>query len=283
MICTNNKNNYDNLKLSIITICLNEKNIEDTCKSIISQKFRNYEWIVVDGGSTDGTIDIIHKYIKFINILISEKDDGRYFAMNKGIEHALGEYILFLNGGDYLAHEFVLENIFCYKPITGLESISLNLQNDILHGEVSLKENGMMPWPHWKIGPQTIDLNYFSDFHSLPHQATFIKRELFMKYGLYNTNYIYASDYEWFLRVIIKYGASTSYLPIIVSVYNFEGISSRSIDKLPLKEAQQIFAFYQKKYIKILIFIVKLFMPYILILILRPVWINIKKILYIIS
>ena len=214
-------------KLTIVTICYNEKYIEDTCRSVAGQTWKNFEWIVVDGGSTDGTLETLERYRAHMRVCISEKDDGRYDAMNKGIVHAQGEYLLFLNGGDYLVNDLVLERIFAYRPPPVFEKLNvhLRLDADILYGEVLAKETGMMPWPCWSIGPQQLTLEYF-EHHTPPHQATFIRRELFEKYGLYDAAYRYAGDREWFMRVLLLHGASSAYVPMPVSVYNFEGLSS---------------------------------------------------------
>lgn len=213
-------------KLSIITICYNEPHIEDTCRSIATQKWKDFEWIVIDGGSTDGSLSVLEQYKDYIDFFISEKDEGRYDAMNKGIALATGEFVLFLNGGDYLVSEDTLNNIFNYKPIPKLENYTnLNFDADIMYGEVLAKETGMMPWPIWTIGPQLLDLDYF-DHHSLPHQATFIRREMFDRCGLYDPTLNFVGDYEWFMRAIFQFNASSCYIPCAISIYNFEGVSS---------------------------------------------------------
>ena len=217
------------LKLSIITICYNEKHIEDTCRSITQQTWKKFEWIVVDGGSTDGaTLQVLEQYKQHMKVFISEKDNGRYDAMNKGIRCASGEYVLFLNGGDYLADDHILEKIFRFRAIPKIASSGLFFNADILYGEVIAKESGMMPWPMWATGPQQFNLKYFSR-HSLPHQATFIRRDLFMKYGGYDASFKSAADLEWFMRVLLLHNVSSSYIPMPVTVYNFDGISSVNI------------------------------------------------------
>ena len=234
-------------KLSIITICFNEKYINDTCYSVVNQSWQDFEWIVVDGGSTDESLNILNQYKDSMQIFISENDDGRYHAMNKGISHARGEYLLFLNGGDYLANNNVLKHIFEYIPISGFENyLNFDLQSDIIYGEILTRETGMMPWPLWTIGPQHFDLEYFSN-HSLPHQATFIRRDLFKQYGYFDQKYVYAGDYEWFMRVILKYNASTTYIPIPVSIYNFEGASSKGIESNQphILEMQKAYNYYK--------------------------------------
>ena len=103
-------------KLSIITVCYNEPNLEKTCKSIIEQTYQDFEWIVVDGGSNEQTQNIWNKYKNRINYFISEKDSGVYNAMNKGIKQSNGEYLLFLNAGDYLFDKDALKITFDRVP-----------------------------------------------------------------------------------------------------------------------------------------------------------------------
>ena len=99
--------------LSIITICYNIKDeIERTCKSIVNQTWQDFEWIVVDGGSIDGTVEVLKKYQDRMSVLISEPDNGLYNAMNKGIVHAKGEWLNFMNGGDEYAVTDALERVF---------------------------------------------------------------------------------------------------------------------------------------------------------------------------
>jgi len=235
----------------------------------------------VDGGSTDGTLDVLERYREHMRVCISEKDGGRYDAMNKGIAHARGEYLLFLNGGDYLVHDRVLERIFEYRPIPGFEFVELRLDADILYGEVLAKETGMMPWPCWPVGPQQLTRKYFANLHSLPHQATFIRRELFEKYGLYDTTYKFAADYEWFMRVLLRHGASSAYVPIAVSVYNFEGASSNGVEdhKPHVLEVKRAYAQYASILDSVLQSLKKLWnhLPEWFKCPLRPAWKWIKK------
>jgi glycosyltransferase involved in cell wall biosynthesis len=234
--------------LSIITICFNEKDIKDTCESIVNQTFQSFEWVVVDGGSNSETLNVLNKYKKHIDVFISEKDNGRYDAMNKGISRSSGKYLLFLNGGDSLYYEKTLENIFQFSVPYGKHNILHSVFDcDILYGEVVTKETGLLPYPAWKTGEQSHDVNFFAG-SSLPHQATFIKKDLFSKYGSYDLDYQYAGDYEWFMRVILKEGVLSQYLPTIVSIYNFDGVSSQSCeaDAPHIIEIQKAFAKYSR-------------------------------------
>ncbi|KKP68380.1 MAG: Glycosyl transferase family protein [Candidatus Moranbacteria bacterium GW2011_GWE1_35_17] len=203
-----------NPKISIITVCYNEENeIADTCKSVVSQNYNNYEWIVVDGGSTDKTLEILDKYKSNISVLISEKDNGVYSAMNKGIKMAKGEYLLFLNGGDYLYDNKVLKKIFHRDLYTG----------DVLYGNccVLKKDNSSVVLDF----PRKINKYFFLD-NCINHQSTFIKKELFEKYGYYDENYKVLADFEKWIcfaknKVILKK------IPFVVSNFkNFDGLSS---------------------------------------------------------
>ena len=118
------------MKLSIITVCLNEKNIERTCKSIVSQTFADFEWIVIDGKSNRNTLNKIKKYKNKISVFISEPDAGIYDAMNKGILSATGDYISFMNAGDTYFSKYALEKVFS-KP----------KDQDIIYGDVNIIKN----------------------------------------------------------------------------------------------------------------------------------------------
>lgn len=234
--------------LSIITICYNEPNIKDTCESIRQQSFKGFEWIVIDGGSTDETCKIIEEYRDNTTHFISEPDKGRYDAMNKGIALASGKYLLFLNGGDYLCHCDTLASAFNYSVPAEMMCLFQWLPTkEIIYGEVIAKETGMMPYPMWRTGEQCHDIDFFAG-NSLPHQATFIQRKLFKRFGVYNGTLKYAADYEWFMRTIVLNNVETQYIPLTISVYNFEGVSSKSIaaEAPHIKEIQTIYHHYSE-------------------------------------
>ena len=209
--------------LSIITICYNEKQIERTCKSIVNQTWQDFEWIVVDGGSTDGTLDILNKYKDRINILISEPDTGIYNAMNKGIKLASGTYLNFMNGGDAFYEENTLENVFKNTTYT----------DDVLYGNYccffnNIKRPNVLPT---KIAPEQWL------YRTLNHQSTFIKKELFNKNGLYNENFKIAADCEKFI-IFYQNGASFKYIPYTISLFDMEGISTFNAKKLAQERRQ---------------------------------------------
>lgn len=202
-------------KLSIVTINLNNaEGLLKTINSIISQSEKPFEYLIIDGGSTDNSIEVIRKYEKSLAYWISEKDKGVYEAMNKGTRAATGNYLLFLNSGDVLADERVLEKINL-----------ANLSSDIIYGDLLLGyDNGTKILKQY---PDRLTFDYFFRHESLPHPATFIRRSLFSKVGFYNQQLNIVADWEFWLKAIFLYGASYKRIPIPVSIFELNGISSQ--------------------------------------------------------
>ena len=231
-------------KVSIITVCRNEKLIEETCRSVAAQVFDDFEWLVIDGASTDGTLEVLNRYRGYMSFFISEPDGGIYEAMNKGIREARGEYLLFLNGGDTLADPLVLARLFRFETDNPLLApLKPTLKADIVFGEIVSRETGFMPWPIMPVGRRRLGLVFFK-MHTLPHQATFIRKSLFEKIGPYDTGYKIVGDYEWFMRAVLRRRASYEYVPLVVSIFNFEGVSARpgSVSHLEHKRAYRKYA-----------------------------------------
>ena len=162
--------------LSIITINRNNANgLKRTIESVIAQTFKDFEWIVIDGASTDESIDVIKKYAEHFTYWISEKDSGVYDAMNKGIQKAHGKYLLFMNSGDMLA-----EN-------TSIEQMSLDKMDvDLIGGIAKVDDTSEMITP-----PAALTLRHLLQYGNVSHQACIIRRELFEKIGLYSTDLPY--------------------------------------------------------------------------------------------
>lgn len=206
------------LKLSIITINYNNAaGLEKTIESVVNQNFDNYEYIVIDGGSSDNSKSIIEKYQSKIADWVSEKDAGIYNAMNKGIAKAKGEYCLFLNSGDYLCNSYVLFNVFKINFIADI--IYGNMQIDYGNGKI---EFGKMP-------AKLTFKKMFLD--TLWHPVSFIKRSLFQTYGLYNEKYKLVADYDFFFNVIVMKSVATQHVNIDICVFNMQGVSSLIINK----------------------------------------------------
>lgn len=215
------------MKISIITICYNEPDIKKTCESIVNQTYQDFEWIVIDGGSNEQTLDILNTYKSRINVFISEKDAGIYNAMNKGINLAKGDYLNFLNAGD------------TYYDNNSLSKASKYLDNiDIIFGDLKFLQVGKYRRKFVKKYPDKIEPGWFID-ESLPHPSSFIKKELFDKFGLYNENYKIVSDWEKWIEFFEVNKCSYKHIPITISSYNCSGIASNS-DALQQKERAEV-------------------------------------------
>lgn len=205
----NNLKNHQSL-ITIITVVFNDvKNIESTILSIINQTYANIEYIIIDGGSTDGTVNIIKKYSNKISYWISESDKGIYDAMNKGIEKANGEWVNFMNSGDRFTSNNVIEKIFN-------NSIDKNIQ--VIYGSVLLKENGT------QILRKPTSLNNITKHIPFCHQSSFTRLKKFY----FDTNYKIAADYKMFYDIYNIYGKKAFLCKsnIVIAVYECEnGVS----------------------------------------------------------
>lgn len=208
--------------ISIITVCYNIKDeIERTCESIISQTNPNYEWIVVDGDSTDGTVDILNKYKDKMSVFISEKDTGIYNAMNKGIKRATGEWCIFMNGGDCFASNNIIEK---FSQLDGIYEYA-----DVIYGDVDfINQNEKRKTINY---PYPLTKSYFHNGNTINHQSTFIKKELFKKYGCYNENYRIVSDWEKWIIFFVN-GCKFIKWDIVIANFYRGGISSTQIEKI---------------------------------------------------
>lgn len=208
------------LRVSVITVCLNCRDlIEKTITSVISQSCPNIQYIIIDGGSTDGTLEVIKKYQSCIDVVVSEKDDGLYYAMNKGIRYASGDIIYFLNGGDYLYDAYTLEKV-CTQ-------FSQFPNSDILYGDVILYSD---------LDSKYLSMHRPTPLHALTlcgicHQALFARRDLFNSLEPFNTKFHIYADYEWLLKSIIMRNCHFQYFKAPVAYYRVGGISQKNPSK----------------------------------------------------
>lgn len=209
------------MKVSIITVVFNSKDtIEHTIESVLTQNYKNIEYIIIDGGSTDGTVDIIKKYEKRLAYWVSESDDGLYDAMNKGIRAATGDIVGILNSDDMYADSSVIE-----------ESVNIISKEkvDTCYGDLVYvdKDNTQKVIRQWKSG------NFLKDRFKRgwmpPHPTFLVRIEIYQKYGLFNTNFSIAADYELMLRFLYKLGCSTAYIPKVLVKMRTGGNSSPSL------------------------------------------------------
>ena len=200
--------------LSIITINYNNANgLKKTMDSVISQSFKNFEYLVIDGGSDDGSLDVI-KNAQAVHYWVSEKDNGIYDAMNKGIIKAKGDYILFLNSGDLLLNDSILQKV-----------INLNLKEDIWYADL-IFDFGNGNHKLMKLPKTLTKMHMYKD--NIWHPTSFINRSLFLKYGNYNLMYKIAADYDFFFKAIVVKDASTASIPFPTALYDTSGLSSLS-------------------------------------------------------
>jgi glycosyltransferase involved in cell wall biosynthesis len=178
-------------KISILTCVLNDRRgIEKTFNSIRSQLYLNFEYIIIDGGSTDGTIDVINKNKDIVDCLISEKDRGVYFAFNKAIKLSQGFYVKILNAGDTFFNSDSLNFM-----VSRLES---NPEYDGIYGSIAITDSN---YNIRKLGTRYSRIKYFESFN---HPSWILKRSVYCNFGLYSTDYFVSSDYEYFLRLKCK-------------------------------------------------------------------------------
>lgn len=203
------------MKVSIITVCFNaEETIEETIKNVLDQTYEDIEYIVIDGQSTDCTISIVKRYEDNISVFVSERDNGVYDAMNKGVSLATGDIIFFLNSGDLFYDNHVVRNIVdCFR------------QNevDMVYGDVIMIDPDKTAARIQSYEPA--DKIFFFE-STICHQAVFVKRALFKEHGLFDTSYTICADYEWLLRVMFCHRAKRMRCNLIISVYQLGGISS---------------------------------------------------------
>ncbi len=220
------------MKLTIITINLNNKDgLRKTIESVISQTFVDYEFIVIDGGSTKGDVEVIKEYGDKISYWISEPDKGIYNAMNKGIVKAKGEYIHFLNSGDLLASETVYADLFEGDSHESFICGNFYLEKGgILEKFDSYKD---MLWNHC-----------LYDLYSgnVCHQAFIIRTDNFAKYGLYDETKRITADWKLFFEAIGLNQESVLYRDIYTVIYNMEGLSSTIGGAIIWEEKKDVFA-----------------------------------------
>lgn len=210
--------------MSIITVCRNDKkHVEQTICSVLNQTYSDIEYIVVDGASDDGTMEIVNKYNKNIAIQVSEPDDGIYDAMNKGVKLASGDIVGFINAGDFLSSNDVIECI-----VNKFFACNAN----VVYGnkEYVDPENIDRTVRYWKAG--RFDRKRYHRGWMTPHLSTYIRRDLYNSFGYFSTDLRIAADYELMLRILYKGNIDAVYLNKTIAVMRAGGISNGSLVNL---------------------------------------------------
>jgi glycosyltransferase involved in cell wall biosynthesis len=212
-------------KVSIITVNYNNaEGLKKTIGSVALQSYKNIQYIVIDGGSSDESLEVI-KSSENISYWVSEKDEGVFFAQNKGLKAADGDYVLVLNSGDELAGPDVLKKIFSVKQT-----------EDILYGNMIVADaSGNKKTENM---PSRITFEHMVK-DTLWHPVSFVKLSFLKKAGFYDTNFKIVADYEWFLRAIFSFKASLKYMDIPVSVFYLGGMSSDPKNTIALHEERK--------------------------------------------
>lgn len=203
---------YNPPKLSIISVNLNNASgLRKTMESVVDQTFNDFEYLIIDGGSIDGSVEIIGQFTNKITYWVSEPDKGIYNAMNKGILQAKGEYCLFLNSGDYLPAINILESIIP-ELSKGSDILYCNgfFQNKFFRKKVNLTSK--------------LTKDYFF-YSSIIHPSSFIKRIVLIQMGMYDESFKYCADYNFFLKCYTNY-INFKHINIYSSVFVLGGFST---------------------------------------------------------
>jgi glycosyltransferase len=218
------------MKISLITATFNNANtIEETINSVRSQDIENFEYIIIDGGSKDETLEIINQYKDVVTTLISEPDNGIYDALNKGIKNATGDIIGFLHSGDYFANNMVLNEIQTYFEKQYI---------DFLYGDLQYITSDIPPkiLRYWKSG-------YFK-FSNLkkgwmpPHPTVYFKNVLIDDVGSFNTLYTISADYDWIIRCLTLPKIKVAYIPKVLIKMTIGGKSNKSLINIIKKSCE---------------------------------------------
>lgn len=230
------------MKISIITITYNsEKTLDDTIKSILSQTYKNIEYIIVDGNSKDRTIDIVESYGDKISKFVSEKDSGIYDAMNKGLRLATGDVVGILNSDDVYFDEHVIEKVMHKFQKENVDSV----YGDLYYVK---PENVNEVVRYWK-SSGFIKGSFAKGWHP-PHPSFFVKKEVYAKYGLFDLSMKVSADFEIMLRFLEKFKISTVYLSEVIVRMRTGGESNKSIGNI-IKGNKSILKAFEKNHIKV--------------------------------
>lgn len=216
------------MKLSIITINYNDlAGLKNTVDSVINQSWKEYEHIIIDGGSTDGSSEYIENNNQYFSYSVSEPDKGIYNAMNKGIAKANGEYLLMLNAGDVLHNNEVLSKVFD----------KTNYTHDIIYGDVDRESKGVVFTE--SIFPDKLTFGFLRN-GMISHQAVFFKRRLHNIVGLYNETLKYGADWHFIVLSVCKYNASYIHLNFKMAVCSADGLTCNPSEFGKMEEERRI-------------------------------------------
>jgi len=222
------------MKISIITsVYNNQETIKEAIESVLSQTYKNIEYIIIDGGSDDGTVDIIKEYKNDIDIFVSEQDKGIYDGLNKGISLATGDIIGFLHSDDLYESENILKIV--------ADNFLDNSKLDGVYGDLvyTSKEDTSKVLRYWK--SKTFDKRLLSKGWMPAHPTLFLKKSIYNTYGNFDLDFKIAADYDFMLRILSK-DINVRYIPQVLYKMRVGGESNKSIKNLFIKSKEDLYA-----------------------------------------
>lgn len=225
------------MKISVITATWNsEATVKDTIRSLRAQTYTDVEYLVIDGGSTDKTLEIVERNRDKVDYFVSEKDSGIYDALNKGIAAATGDIVGFLHSDDIFANDNVLQSVV---------SMFQTRNSDCIYGDLNYvsKNDTSKIVRKWRSG--VFARHNMRNGWMPPHPTFYMKRDLYEKYGAFDLNYHISADYDSILRYLWKHQISASYLPEVLVNMRVGGESNRSLKNIIRKSKEDVWAMKQ--------------------------------------
>ncbi len=227
------------MKISIITSVYNNKDhIAEAIESVLNQSYKNIEYIVIDGASTDGTVGIIKSYGNKIHKFISQVDEGIYDGLNKGIRQATGDVICFLHSDDFYLHNQVIAMVADYFQKNDCDGV----YGDLMYVAQDDTDKVVRYWKSGKFEYENLKKGWMP-----PHPAFFIKREVYDKFGLFDTDFKIAADYNFMLKILSEDETKVCYLPNVLYVMRTGGASNKSLKNLLQKSVEDLKALKNNK------------------------------------
>lgn len=224
------------MKVSIITATYNSAaTIKDTLISVNNQEYPNIEHIIIDGNSSDNTLDIVREYGKRVTIIVSEPDKGIYDAMNKGVRAATGDIVGILNSDDFYAYDDVISKIVA--EFESDETVD-GVYTDLFYVKQDNPEEVVRHWVSKPFKPKS----FFKGWHP-PHPTLYLKREVYDKYGVFDIDFRLAADFELMMRFFEKYKIKTKYLNITTIRMRLGGATSKNMSNVKKQNIECIKAF----------------------------------------
>jgi glycosyltransferase len=227
------------MKISIITSVYNNKEyIAEAIESVLNQSYQNIEYIIIDGASTDGTVDIVNSYGDKITQFVSEQDNGIYEGLNKGIHLATGDVIGFLHSDDFYLHDQVIEMIAEHFHTQNCDGV----YGDLIYVDQNRTDRIIRYWKSGKFAHDNLKRGWMP-----PHPTFFIKREVYEKFGLFDTDFKISADYNFMLKILSRKDIKACYLPNILYVMRIGGASNKNLKSLFQKSKEDLRALKQNK------------------------------------